>query len=285
VERNIGVEDGPNAVLSQDFLEDYPNHKLISYTFPTPEAITKELYPHAIAEHSDKLAKLISQNLGSSDMLVTVGGDHSVSFSSLLTVTQKFKDVGVIQLDSHADINTFASSPSGNFHGMWMRPFLGRFDNEEIDALVPNKLSPQHLLYIGNLDLDPEEQRFIKKNNIKIISRKILVEKPHRARDFLLGFLSTHDHIHVSFDIDVFDMSIAPATGTPRSGLFPKNVFPLATLIASHPGLSIDLVEVNPKKEGAPPNHHPRPASPSNPPLRASIITSKSLHGVVSFPY
>lgn len=252
VEPDIGVEDGPDAVLSEDFLKKYPNHKIISYVFPLPETITKADYASTVAKHSKELSELIANHLNSTNLLVTIGGDHSISFSSLLAVTQKYKDVGLIQFDSHADINAFASSPSGNFHGMWLRPFLGSFDNKEIESLITRKLSPQNLLYIGNLDLDPEEIRFIADHNIKIITRKILVEKPRQARDFLLGFLSTHEHIHLSFDIDVFDMSIAPATGIPRSGLFPKNVHPLLSLIATHPSLSIDLVEVNPKKEGAP---------------------------------
>ncbi len=59
-------------------------------------------------------------------------------------------------------------------------------------------------------------------------------------------------HLHVSIDIDAFDKSIAPATGIPaQNGLFKKEVFPLLELIKTAKNLSIDLVELNPLKEGA----------------------------------
>ena len=46
-----------------------------------------------------------------------LGGDHSISSSSVLASLQKFKDLNVIWVDAHPDIHTYSSTASGNTHG------------------------------------------------------------------------------------------------------------------------------------------------------------------------
>jgi arginase len=46
-----------------------------------------------------------------------LGGDHSISSSTVLASLTKFPDLEVIWVDAHPDINTYAASQSGNRHG------------------------------------------------------------------------------------------------------------------------------------------------------------------------
>lgn len=251
---NIGVEDGPDAVLTQEFLSTFSQSSVDSYTFPFPESGSNGTYVEILAKHHKALADLILQTLAPNETQVVIGGDHSVSMSSLLAVLGRIPttNIGHIQFDSHGDIHTFTTSPSGNFHGMWFRPFLDRIGEPILDVLISQKLRPDQVLYIGNLILEPEETPFMQRHSIKNMTRQNLLANPRDARAQLSEFLNRFPHIHVSFDIDVFDKTLAAATGTPNpDGLFPDEIFPLIERIAKVSHLSLDLVEVNPKKEGA----------------------------------
>jgi arginase family enzyme len=69
-------------------------------------------------------------------------------------------------VDSHADINLRATSPTGNIHGMWLRPVVDHFDVVELDQLIEHKVPADQLFYIGNLDLDPAEKEFIAQRHV-----------------------------------------------------------------------------------------------------------------------
>lgn len=244
-ERNVGVEYGPDAVLSKSFLDSYQNPPVSAFSFPLPEEIDQNTYTSQIAHSSKKFCDFINEQIRAHETQVVVGGDHSVAFGSLLAVLKRFenKKIGYVQFDSHGDVNLFSSSPTGNFHGMWLRPFFGDFDNPEILDLIHETLRPEQILFIGNLDLDPEEQKFFTDKKISTISKSNSVN--------LEKFIKKFSHIHVSFDIDVFDKKLVSATGTPaRNGLSAQGVFPLLAIISKAKSISFDLVEVNPKKRG-----------------------------------
>lgn len=254
-ELNLGVEEGPSAVLSPEFLATWePRPTLSEYTFPLPESIEREQYGEVLGKTLGELAELINLELKPGETQVVVGGDHSIATATLAAVLSRvnMEQVGYIQFDTHGDIHLFATSPSGNFHGMWLRPFLGPFDHTAIQALAPGKLKPEQILYIGNLDLEPEEQDFFAQNHIKNLTRSELVEKKGDSRACIEQFLQRFAHVHVSFDIDVFDLSLVSATGTPsQDGLFWEEAEPILQLLSQQKSLSVDLVEVNPRKMGA----------------------------------
>lgn len=249
---NVGVEDGPDAVLTKKFLSTFSQSSVDSYTFPPPEIVNKNTYQEILAFHHKSFANFILQKLTPNETQVVIGGDHAVAMSSLIAVLRRIPTphIGYIQFDSHGDIHTFTTSPSGNFHGMWLRPFLDRLDVAILDRLVPQKLKPDQVLYIGNLILEPEEVLFMKHHAIKNMTGQYLQANPSDALLQLSTFLNRFQHIHVSFDIDVFNKTVVAATGTPNpDGFFPNDILPLIRRITKVNDLSIDLVEVNPKKE------------------------------------
>src|SRR5262249_5760448 len=159
----IGVEEGPDAVLSEGFLKSIPHTSTHTYEFPTPEEIAPAAFNQVLASSVVACRNAINLSIGSDETQVVVGGDHSVTFPSVLAVIQRIvtcEAMGYIQFDSHGDMNLQATSPTDNFHGMYVRALVDHFDIPEIEALAPHKLPTQNLLYIGNLDLDPAEQHF-----------------------------------------------------------------------------------------------------------------------------
>lgn len=254
---NIGVENGPDAVLSESVLNDFDSKLCVnSYSFPNLDMTASEIrYQEVIASSTVELRNLITKTLKNDEMQVVIGGDHSVAFPSVLAVMSRVdsRKIGYIQFDTHRDICSFSETQTGNFHGIYLRALTDeRFSDGPIKRLVHSPMSFSQVLYVGNLDDDPMERPFLVGKELHNITRKDILDDKSKSKKRLIDFISKFQQIHLSFDIDVFDRSIAPATGTPSSdGLYPEDVFPLLECFKSVPNLSIDLVEVNPEKEGA----------------------------------
>lgn len=253
---NIGVEHGPDAVLSKKFVSSFhPFSKTTEYKFPFPEEINRSEYEQTLYQSLKEFGNMINENLKNDETQVVIGGDHSVAFASVLAVLKRIKTdkVGFIQFDSDADLCTFHYSKSKNFHGMVSRALMDNsFDSALLNSLFNEKLLPSNILYIGNLDVVKEEKKFLADNKIKIIDRLSILNNIDFVKNSLKNFISRFDHLHISFDIDVFDKSIVKATGKPsKIGLLKEEIYPLLLILAQHKNISVDLVEVNPKKEGA----------------------------------
>lgn len=253
---NEGVEFGPDAVLSDEFLRQLnANYSLTHFAFSDPEAIDKRDYEKILAQESHGFAEQINSQIRGDQIQVVVGGDHSTAFPSVLAILRRLPSdatIGYMQFDSHGDLHTFKTTPSGNYHGMWLRTLFDAVESKEIDAIVTRHLDPHVAKIYGNLDLEEEESRYVKEKHIDTWSEDDLLADFEFAVQFVKSYISKFDHIHVSFDIDVFDAQFAPATGTPApDGLDPSHVFPLLEVLSKSKSISMDLVEVNPHKKGA----------------------------------
>lgn len=252
-ELNIGVEEGGDAILMDNFLKNFPTASVEVFDFPRPEEVKKEEYYSTLAKYLKDSKDLILNSLKQDEVPVVVGGDNSVSFPALLSILEKedARKVGYIRIDSHPDMNSIATSPSGNFHGMWMRPFVDSFEEKQITNLIHKKLSLSQLVFIGNLDIDPGEEKFFQSGGAQTFSPYDLRENKEGVFMLLEQFVTIHDHIYLGIDIDGFDASIAPATGIPaQKGLLLRDVEYILKKAKEHL-ICVDLVEVNPKKPGA----------------------------------
>lgn len=255
---NLGVEAGPMALLDDQLaaaLELQPH----LFTFSEPSQPNRDEYLRVFAQQTADYAAQMTDILSDHHTLplvsVALGGDHSVSLAHVAALFKsgiQSQRTGILMIDSHADINSVGSSPTGNAHGMWLRPIISRFDLPGIDALVPQKVTPTNLRYIGNLDLDPAEAEYIHQQGISTTSVDQLRQHKTEVLQSLTEWFGSLDHLHVSIDIDAFDKSIAPATGIPcPAGLLESDVSELFSAIQRLPHWSLDLVEVNPQKTGA----------------------------------
>lgn len=257
-ELNLGVEDGARAVLTKDFLEKIKVENIIDFIFSLPENISNDKYYSVLANETEILSEQIKDNYikNNSEFILTVGGDHSIASASLLAVTKivDYKKIGVIMFDSHGDIHLKRTSPTGNYHGMWLRPFWDHYDEEVIQNIIHFSFEGSQLMFVGNVLLEEEEVNFLNKKEVMIFSSEKLdgINKINSQKE-IIDFCKNHEYIHVSFDIDVFKQSLISATGTPNPNGFEKNmIFETINLVKNNSNIiSLDLVEVNPKKEGA----------------------------------
>lgn len=254
-EYNFGVEECPDAIVTEDFLKNFKRYEISEYTFSNPEDIDSKLYFKVLADQLLEFAKLINSALKPAQTQVVIGGENTVTFSSLLALIGRVGDpreIGYIQFDSHGEMNSHSGSESKNFHGMYMRPFLDSFDIPEIEALVPKKLKSDQIICIGDQILDGDEPQFYQQKNLRVVKRNEYLKKTSEINLELEKFINRFEYLHINFDIDVFDRSVAGATGIPDDGKWMwGEIKALLDIIKGHKGLSFDLSEVNPSKPGA----------------------------------
>ncbi|KAF2197066.1 Ureohydrolase [Delitschia confertaspora ATCC 74209] len=194
----------------------------------------------------------------SGKMVLTLGGDHSIAIGTIsgtakATRERLGRELAVIWVDAHADINTPETSDSGNIHGMPVS-FLTRLatdENEEYFGWLKeeHKLSTNKLVYIGLRDVDKGEKKILRDHGIKAFSMHDIDRHGiGKVMDMALGWIGRDTPIHLSFDIDALDPMWAPSTGTAvRGGLTLREGDFIAECVAETGSLiALDLVEVNP---------------------------------------
>ncbi len=212
-------------------------------------------YLPEIKRVSALLAERVDVVLTNGGFPLMLGGDHSMSIGSLAGIgaycKREGKKLGVVWVDAHPDMNTSETSPSGNIHGMPLAVAMGH-GMEDLTSIGGSfqKVHPENVVIIGARDIDQGEAALIKKLNVKTYTMydvdKIGIYKMMQE---VIEQMSKHvDHLHVSFDVDSVDPSIAPGVGTPVSGglSYREAHFIMEALAETGMIASMDVAEVNP---------------------------------------
>jgi arginase len=239
--RTLGhtVEDVGNLIVSQR--EQLANCG--------PESIP------AIAAVCEELARVTAETVRAGATPLVLGGDHSLAMGSVAGVSNALADggrrPGVIWLDAHGDINTPASSTSGNVHGMPVAHLVGLGDPRlSRIAIQPPAVDPHHLVMVGLRDLDAPERRHIRELGIAAYTMREIDERGLMSvmADAIAIASRGTGGIHVSCDPDWIDPVDAPGVGTPVRGGATFREAHLALEMVADSGrlISMDLVEINP---------------------------------------
>jgi arginase len=260
-----GVDMGPSAFRIAGIGERIGS---LGYTvadrgdLPAPIPETQELrdehkkYIRDIAKVCQKVYQTSLASLEEGAMPIVLGGDHSIGAGSVAAAAEWAKKtkglpIGLLWIDAHGDMNTPATSLSGNVHGMPLAALLGPEPAElsKIGTFSP-KVLPAHTVLVGIRNLDEREKVAVKDSHVHVFTMKdidrqgiasIVEQAVNLAGNGTAG-------IHVSFDMDVCDPTIAPGVGTPVKGGLDYREAHMVMEIVADAGLltSLDLVEVNP---------------------------------------
>ena len=259
-----GVDMGPSAIRIAGLGEQIGTLGLDvtdrgNVTAPVPETKVRgnhtKKYIREIGRVCERLYQTTLQSLDNGALPVVLGGDHSLAAGSVAAVAsharRRRRRIGLLWIDAHGDMNTPDTTTSGNVHGMPLAALLGPEPAElsrigdYSPAIVPSKT-----VLLGIRNLDPVERRRVLDSGVHVftmndIDREGLASVAARA--ITLASAGT-DGIHVSFDLDACDPSIAPGVGTAvKGGLSYREAHMLMELVAESGTLSsLDLAEVNP---------------------------------------
>ncbi|KAJ3493444.1 hypothetical protein NLJ89_g11018 [Agrocybe chaxingu] len=131
---------------------------------------------------------------------------------------RKYPDACVMYIDAHTDINTVDTTESGNMHGMPIAFLLGLGSKVDEFSWIKPLLKADRLVYIGLRDVDASEKKILRDNNIKAFSmREVDKYGIGKVVEMALDHVNLNRDrpIHLSFDIDALDPTVAPATGLP----------------------------------------------------------------------
>ena len=260
-----GVDMGPSAVRYTDLrnrleklgakVEDTGNVPVPFREDAAKGAQRGARYLGAITEVCVEVANRTRAALEAGQIPIVLGGDHALAAGSIAgaaaQLAAKGANLGAIWVDAHGDLNTPASSSSGNVHGMPLAALLG-FGDKAMSGIAGAKpaLRASDVALVGLRDLDGPERSHIKKWGLSAFSMRALDERGiHKVMEDAIAVATRGtEGIWVSFDMDVIDPSEAPGVGTAVPGGMTYREAHLAMEMLADSGklVGLDMVEVNP---------------------------------------
>ena len=254
-----GVDMGPSAIRYADLDDrlgdlgigcaDWGNVPT-AVAEATASGDPKARFLTEIKETCERIARAVARAVGEGRTPIVLGGDHSIALGTLGGMASAYGVGGAIWFDAHGDLNTPATTPSGNVHGMPLGAALGR-DKEAFasDAWPLPALDPAHVVLVGVRSLDEAERAYVRESGIGVytmseIDRRGIEPVVREALERVEGA----SFVHISVDMDVVDPDVAPGVGTPVRGGLSYREAHLAMELVAESGLlgSLEIVEVNP---------------------------------------
>lgn len=223
-----GTKNGPSAILNaSQIVEDYDielgfePYKKSGINVVPDLKLSKD--PHG------EVYRAVKKVLADKKLPVLLGGEHSISLGAVKAAKEVFRDLSVLQFDAHADLRD-SYHGSNNNHACIMR---------RVREICP-------AVQVGIRSQDIEETEEIRRSGI---GNNIFYAHQWDSSKLLLLVQQLSDNVYITFDVDAFDPSIMPATGTPEpGGLGWYQVLDiLKTVISTKNIVGFDMTELSPK--------------------------------------
>lgn len=255
-----GCAEGPAVLHGQGFLRDLETVEDGALTWAETVQAPADAPAHpveAVAEVAAALSAQVEREVRKGDFPLVVGGDHSIAigtWSGVHAALAPDQRLGLLWLDAHMDSHTFRTTPSNAIHGMPLACLLGYGDPRltRVGGPAP-KLRAEDVCLIGVRSFEWGEAALLKNLGVRIY---FMPEIRERGLDVVVA--EAIDRVSretvgygISFDLDVFDPTEEPGTGTPVPGGLHKREM-LAALRRCHDDarlLAMEIVEYNPSRD------------------------------------
>ncbi len=228
-----GADKGPQKIIeASQYLELY-DIETDSEVFKKGIFTARAIHAATSAEMIKKTDSAVSNYLKDNKFVVVLGGEHSVSIGAIKSFAGHYEDLSILHLDAHTDRR---DTYKGNRYNHACVIARGR---EYVENIVS----------VGIRSMDASERR---NADIKRIFFAHLIHDSEKWIDNAVGLLT--DNVYVTIDLDVFDPSIMPSTGTPEpGGLGWYQVLRLLRSVAESKRIvGFDVVELCPSDSWAP---------------------------------
>src|SRR5918912_18002 len=199
--------------------------------------------PGDVVESLKRMTDKVKEVLDIDGLPIMLGGDHSVTFANVRAFAKKYKNIGMIHIDTHADCAPQGLCGFKYDHGAHIRRImeLGCLKGKNYTLIGPRGYWPGPDLYKWMADQDFQWFTMLDVEELGI--DQIAKEAADRANDNV-------DAVYISWDIDTFDPAYAPGTGEPEpKGLTSREGMCLMRLLSTSfdpDRFAFDLVEVAP---------------------------------------
>lgn len=192
-----GADKGPDAIMEASVNLEFYDHETNSEVhlkgIHTIDPVIDGSSPEALVNAVfNKVASLLTDN----KYVVIVGGNHTVTIGSVRAFKEQFSDLSVLQLDAHLDLRSeYEGSPLS--HACTMA---------RICELVP-------AVHLGIRSMSREEIKAAQTDRI-FYAHDLYIDKTGYSK----AIEKLTANVYITIDLDVFDPSLIPSTGTPEPG-------------------------------------------------------------------
>jgi agmatinase len=203
-----GTSRGPSAIIEASKNMELWDEELEKNTFKIGIHTLPELKTPISKYSNDNAKKTIDavyektkKLLGDKKFIVMLGGEHSITQGMVKAVSEKFRNLSVLQIDAHSDLREEYDFTKYS-HACAMK------------RIYDMKL---RVVQVGIRSSAEEEQETFRKNRGNIFLAKNIVNQTNEKwMDSIVDCLSRN--VFITIDVDGFDPSIMPSTGTPEPG-------------------------------------------------------------------
>jgi len=176
----------------------------------------------------DMVRKTTTELKESSNQLIILGGEHSLTYGSYMSYP---KDTGYVVFDAHYDLrDEFADTKLS--HAAYLRRIVEERGSENI-------------IHVGARAFVKEELEFLTENNIKTISDSDI--RNGNGPKLLEQMTDKFENLYVSIDLDVLDPAFAPGVGNPEAiGITSRELYDMVVALKNKKIKAADIVELNP---------------------------------------
>jgi agmatinase len=230
-----GADKGPDAILDASVnLEFYDletaSEAHLKGIHTIPPVLEKETPEKLVTAVHDKIFSLLEEK----KFPVTIGGNHTVSIGAIKAFSEYYDNISILQLDAHADLR---------------QSYEGSEFNHACAMARARECAP--IVQVGIRSMSVEELPYAEKDRM-FCSHELYYDKSLYAK--ALGKLS--EKVYITIDLDVFDPSIMPSTGTPEPGgpAYFELMHFLRDVIKSRNVVGFDVVELCPSSTNKAPD-------------------------------
>ena len=235
-----GTRNGPRGLIDAsryvEFYDEETKREIFS------ELVIATLETVACDNRGDEevledIYKRVAELIRLDKFVVMIGGEHTISQAAVAAYAERYSDLSILHFDAHSDLrNEYQGS---------------KFSHASVMARVCEFIDPHRLVQVGIRAQCIEEAEFIEQHGISTLyAHEIRSGKYTKLlkywEDYPIEKLT--DHVYVTFDVDAFDPSVMPSTGTPEpNGLhWPETMALLKKLGRRKKVVGCDIVELAP---------------------------------------
>ena len=224
-----GADKGPEAFLEASANMELYNIETASEVYQQgiylADAITESSSPEAVVNRVHEMTK---KYIARNKFVTLFGGEHSISIGAIRGFNEHFENLTVLQIDAHADLReSYEGTPYNHacaVHEASKTTNLVQVGIRSMDAIEKTYMDEEKVFFAHDMNMD-----------------EFWVDKVVEA---------CTENVFITFDLDAFDPSIMPSTGTPEPGglLWYETLEFLKLVFEEKNVVGFDIVELCPNK-------------------------------------
>ncbi|MFW5701619.1 MAG: agmatinase [Bacteroidota bacterium] len=204
-----GTSQGPESIIEASqqvefYDEEFDRELCFDKGIATLEPLDLNLKYNS--EALDEIRANIRRLLDMDKFVVTLGGEHTISQAVIQAHHEKFQDMCILHFDAHSDLRE-------SYEG-------SEYSHACVMARVAEFFPTERITQVGIRAQCAEEAQFIRRKGITTFYASAIRRGLHGNNWQRKVAESLTDQVFITFDVDYFDPSIMPATGTPEPGGF-----------------------------------------------------------------